>query len=236
MSRSLHIVGDVHLRRMQGAFFAWLDWLAQQPPGDLVLLGDIVEYWVETPYMAQSVRPLRAALGTLRARGWTTLVIPGNREMAAGRLLQLGLGTRVVWPGVQLSSGTKRVYIEHGDRACKDPGHRLLVSFIRGFWWRATTMLLPQCVHDAVAHFMRRKSKGSQAPEDWRGPRVDFDPRELAGRRRFADILVAGHIHKCRDWQLGCLRAVLVGDWRVDGGTWIELVDGDVNRRVFSVS
>ena len=238
----LYIAGDVHLRGDEGpdaAFLRFLDLLAHRSPARLVLLGDLFEYWLETGASARRYEPTLARLRALRAAGWALDLVLGNRELAAGRLLEVASGCRVSWPKLDLRLGERRVRVVHGDRLCHDPGYRFFSAWMRSFWQRRWHELHPAFVQDAVARAMRRRSKGTPRPGQQRPSRVFIDRRRVQASARGADLLIAGHIHDSWRREIGGVDLILVGDWPGTVGHWLEChADGTVAhiRRDFAMA
>jgi UDP-2,3-diacylglucosamine hydrolase len=232
---SLYIAGDVHLDGGVSAFPGFLDQLAQRRPARLVLLGDLFEYWLETPAMAALHDAVLARLRALRAAGWRLDLVLGNREFAAGRLLAVASGCQVHWPRLDLVLAGRRVRIVHGDRLCHDPGYRLFAAVMRAFFWRGWYPAFPGPVQDLVARFLRRRSQAKQRRRYERPagsrPRVFIDRRKVQGAARGCDTLVAGHIHQSWRRTIGGVDLILVGDWPAGNGHWVEgYADGRLER------
>jgi UDP-2,3-diacylglucosamine hydrolase len=231
----LYVAGDVHLDGGANAFPDFLDRLARRPPARLVILGDLFEYWLETDLMARLHEGVLSRLRRLKAAGWQLDLVLGNREFAAGRLLAARSGCRVHWPYLDLTMGARRLRIVHGDRLCYDPGYRAFAAFMRAFFWRGWYPAFPGPVQDLVARFLRSRSKAKQrrrydCPPGTR-PRVFIDRRKVQGSARTCDTLIAGHIHQSWRRTIGGIDLILVGDWPVGRGHWVEgYRDGRLER------
>ncbi len=232
---SLYIAGDVHLDGGVSAFPGFLDALAGRPPARLILLGDLFEYWLETAAMADLHDGVLSRLRRLRASGWRLDLVLGNREFAAGRLLAVRSGCQVHWPRLDVTLGTRRLRIVHGDRLCHDPGYRLFAAVMRAFFWRGWYPAFPGAVQDLVARFLRRRSQAKQRHRHERPtgsrPRVFIDRRKVQGSARGCDTLIAGHIHQSWRRTIGGVDLILVGDWPSGRGHWVEgFADGRLER------
>lgn len=216
----LYIAGDVHDDGGGTAFTAFLDRLRERTPGRLVILGDLVEYWIETDACVRRHGDLLGRLKNLRQSGWSIDLVRGNREIVAGRRLETACGARLVWPALDVQLGPRRVRIVHGDRLCQDPSYRLYSAFMRGFWMRAIQGLPPAPIQDAVARALRARSQaGHRKPAR---QRIFIDPRRVVAAARGCDTLVAGHIHEAWRRRIRDVDLMLVGDWPPGGGRWIE--------------
>lgn len=230
----LYVAGDVHADGGEGPFPVFLDRLATKPAGRLVILGDLVEYWLETAASVARHEALLGRLRRLRSAGWVIDLVAGNREITAGRRLEAASGSRLHWPRLDVQLGPTRVRIVHGDRLCHDPGYRLYSAVMRGFWLRGLQACHPPAAQDAVARLLRSRSQGVQARRQ-RTPRlrrIFIDPRRVAAAARGADVLIAGHIHEAWRRRIRGVDLMLVGDWPGRQGHWIEgFADGRLIAR-----
>lgn len=225
----LYIAGDVHHDGSDGAFAAWLDTLAARSPARLVVLGDLVEWWVDDGGSSRRHEPVLGRMRRLRDAGWRVDVVRGNREMVAGRALEVACGARLSWPCLDIRLGPAVVRIVHGDRLVHDPGYRAWASMARSFPFQAFQRLHPAIVQEAVATLLRRKSSGNRPASAYR--RVFIDPRRVRAAARGADVLVAGHVHESWRRRYGGVDLILVGHWPTGRGHWVEgFADGRLER------
>lgn len=228
----LYIAGDVHHDGGDPAFGLWLDGLAGRPPARLVILGDLVEWWVDTPGCARRHEPVLGRLRRLRAAGWRIDVLRGNREMAAGRALEVACGCRLHWPRLDLDLGPVRLRIVHGDRLMHDPGYRAWAAVCRSFPFRIWQNLHPACAQELVATGLRRGSRGNRPYDPARRKRIFIDARKVRAAARGADVLVAGHVHESWRRRIGGADLILAGHWPDGQGHWVEgYADGHLERR-----
>lgn len=213
----LYVAGDIHYAGGSHPILAWLDELAQRPPARLVLLGDVVEWWVDSGGCCARYAPLLDRLRALRARRWTLDIVRGNRELIAGRRFAVASGARLHWPRLELALGGRRIRIEHGDRLLDDPLYRGWSALARSLPFRVWSSLHPPALQEAVARWLRQHSAGRRP-----GRRIRLDPRRLAASARGVDALLFGHIHACWRRQLGGCECILVGDWPAGEGRWVE--------------
>jgi UDP-2,3-diacylglucosamine hydrolase len=231
----LYIAGDVHADGKSGPFLAFLDQLARRSPARLVILGDLVEYWLETDGSVERHRDVLGRLKALRSAGWQLDVVRGNREIIAGRRLEIATGCRLSWPRLDVQLGPTRLRIVHGDRLCHDPGYRLYSAFMRGFWMRGLQAVHPPQLQELIARGLRAHSQSVQRQHRKRPgrARVFIDPRRVTAAGRGADVLIAGHIHEAWRRRIGGVDLMLVGDWPDRMGHWIEgFADGRLVARV----
>jgi len=228
---ALYIVGDIHLIDGSGPFPCFLERLATLPAARLVILGDLFEYWLEAESCATRYAPVLQRLRQLRVAGWRVDVVRGNRELAAGRYLEVASGCHLHWPRLDLRLGDVRLRIVHGDRLMHDPGYRLFAVWMASFWHRGWQMVVPTACQDLIARLLRRRSQASQARRARLGRRPFIDPRRVAAAGRGCSVLVAGHVHESWRRTIRGVDLILVGDWPGRQGHWLEVsCGGEITR------
>lgn len=224
----LYVCGDVHADGSDPTFADWLAGLATRSPARLVVLGDLVEWWIDGGAACARHEPVLSRLRGLAARGWRVEVVRGNREVAAGRAFEIAAGARL-HDRLDLRLGTVRLRIVHGDRLVHDPRYRAWAAAVRAFPVAWAGRLIPTLLLEAFAAWMRRSSAGNR-PMALR--QVFLDPRRARGAARGADVLLAGHIHESWRRRVGGVDLILVGHWPPGGGHWVEgFADGRLERR-----
>lgn len=225
----LYVAGDVHHDGSDAGFADWLDALAARPPARLVVLGDLVEWWVDNGASITRHEPVLGRMRALRRRGWQVDVVRGNREMVAGRAFEVACGARLHWPRLDLVLGGMRVRIVHGDRLVHDPGYRAWAALARSFPFLAWQRLHPATIQETVAAGLRRNSRGNRPAGGYH--HVFIDPRRVRAAARGADVLLAGHVHESWRRRYGGVDLILVGHWPPGRGHWVEgFADGRLAR------
>ena len=223
---SVYIAGDVHLVDDGGPFPRFLDRLAALPPAHLIILGDLFEYWLEADACATRYASVLQRLRHLRDAGWRLDLVRGNRELVAGRYLEVVSGCRMHWPRLDLTLGDVRLRIVHGDRLMCDPGYRLFAAWMTSFWHRGWQAAVPTAFQDVIARLLRRRSQASQARRARVGRQPFIDPRRVMAAGRGCSVLVAGHVHESWRRQIRGVDLILVGDWPGRRGHWLEVSSG----------
>jgi UDP-2,3-diacylglucosamine hydrolase len=230
----MYLAGDVHLNGTNMVFARFLSELLQRPPSHLIILGDLFDYWVESPVLAKHHHQVLSLLRQLHQAGWRLDLVCGNRELVAGRLLEISSGCRLHWPRLDVQLGTQHLRIVHGDRLCQDPGYRFFAAWMRSFWWRGWGAAIPDLFKQLIARGLRyqslRQHRRRAATPTMR--RVFLDRRKVQAAARGCDTLLAGHIHESWRRQVGGVDLIVVGDWPGDSGHWVEgFRDGRLERR-----
>lgn len=224
----LWICGDVHLDGAEAAdhaFLRFLEALRGRTPARLVILGDLVEAWIDTAGAVAVQEPVLSRLRRLSDCGWRLDLVLGNRELAAGRRLAKALPWRLHWPVLRCQLGGRQVAVVHGDRLCRDPGYHFLRVMLGGFWFRVTVACLPAWCHALVAGLLRRRSRRGHLRRRRAGVvgarLCQLEPRRLRAAARGVQVLVAGHIHRRLHLEVPGLQMWLVGDWSHRHGSWL---------------
>ena len=225
------VCGDVHLGPWPSGFPAFLDDLAERPPACLVLLGDVVEYWIDDAAGVAAHQGLFTRLRRLRERGWRVVCVAGNRELAAGRRFAAAGWLELHWPAFDIATAAGPVRVVHGDRLCRDPGYHLFAACARGFWARALLTLLPSPAAHGIARLARWRSRRKGAARAKGGSLMRLDPARVRAAARGAARLLAGHIHRRLHTTVGGVDLWLAGDWPGTEARWLEVrMDGRVVR------
>ena len=231
MTPTCHIIADLHLGEEDDApLLSFLDELAHRPPGRLIILGDLFGYWLESPAVVRRHAPALASLRGLRHRGWTIDLVRGNRELVAGTMLERHGGLVLHPRGMRLTINGTRIRLLHGDSLCRDPWHRLLTAFLRGFWARGCLLSMPDALRQAIATTMRRVSR--QRHHDHRAQHLGvLDPQRVAAATRDVDTLALGHLHAEHHRRIDGCTIMVCGAWHNGTGMWLEIdAMGGVSR------
>jgi UDP-2,3-diacylglucosamine hydrolase len=227
------IISDVHLGLEE---WPKLERLKRTLDGaeDLVLLGDIFNYWVGARQVeAPAYAALADHLAGMTRRGVTVSFIPGNRDFMVDRRFAKRTGVRLEERVVRRRFGKLQAHLEHGDylfnRNFKYFAYRRLEKF----------RMLKEAVNDspgwvlnAIGRSLRRVSRATT-------PYVRLTEKEIRARARpffedGCDVVICGHIHQPQKLQAqagGSKRTILVlGDWDQDC-TYAEFDGTDFHLR-----
>lgn len=219
------VCGDIHLRPQQeDSFIQFLDELSEKSPHHLVILGDLFDYWLDSPSFVMEYDFLFRRLHSLSQQGWQLHCVLGNRELAAGPCFQKAFPGRVYLRKLDLETAAGRLRIVHGDRLVRDPGYRLMAAILSSWWFRTFQACAPLIVQQMVARWIRGKSQAKNRRVAEYGPPLQLlDPRRVAAASRGCIKLLAGHIHLQLERRIRGCAFTLCGHWDEDVGRWVTI-------------
>ena len=219
------VCGDIHLRPGQeDSFTSFLDELQQQSPQHLVILGDLFDYWLDSPTFVATYAFLFDRLRLLKQQGWQLHCVLGNRELAAGPYFQAAFPGRVYLRAMDVLTANGCLRIVHGDRLVHDPGYRFMVALMGSWWFRSFQACAPLALQQQVARWLRGKSSAKNRCVAEYGPPLQLlDPRRVAAASRNAVKILAGHIHLQLQRRIRDRELTLCGHWDEDYGRWVTI-------------
>lgn len=227
----LVVVSDLHLgnpaSRSGASFRAFLDYVRAEG-FSLCLNGDGFEM-LQTRFsrLVRDALPLMTQIGRLRREGRRVYYVVGNHDIYVEHFLDEWLGA--VCPFLNVTSGGKRIRIEHGhlydpvfshapdlyESLTRLSGHLL---FIRPDVYR---------LWDAAARgFDQRRRSSAKGSHDL--PIYHRAAAEVL--RRGFDAVIYGHTHRAETVELTDGLYVNSGNW-VRGGTYVEIDEGHVELK-----
>jgi UDP-2,3-diacylglucosamine hydrolase len=203
---SVAVIADAHIDGPggePGPLIEQLRELGDDGCRHLILLGDLFQTWIgQRRYETAAIREVAAVLGELKSRGVRIDYVEGNRDffIGLGRYAEL---FDSVGDEVAVEVGGRRMLLVHGDGLNKEDR---LYRF-----WRWFSHCSP--VRLAMFHLPRWLAQRLVVGFERGLARTNFEhkthiPEEpILGfaRRRFAeghDVLLLGHYHEPRHWQL----------------------------------
>lgn len=228
------VCGDVHLRqRANDPFYRFLAACASKPPHHLIILGDLFDYWLDSPQFVGLYDELFAHLRTLHQQGCQLHLVLGNRELVAGCHLQAAFPGRVYLRQIDLHCVKGRIRVVHGDRLVRDPGYRMMAAVLRSWWFRSVQACAPLLMHRWFARCIRATSRRRGRKVAELGPPLRIlDPRRVAASGRGCRALLAGHIHQVWQHRIRGIAFHLCGHWDEGIGRWVEVTaEGEILHR-----
>lgn len=222
-----YFASDIHLgagseaeaRATEQRFVAWLDRVAQDAE-TVVLVGDIFDFWFEYREVVPKgfVRTL-GKIAELTDRGIRVLFFTGNHDMWMGDYLQRECGVELYTAPTELTIGSRRLFVAHGDNMNID-GQWVLQAMNAMFRSKALKWLFSWFVHPDWAlrfgHWWSGHSRKQHAMHDALTESItepliayarDYD------REHEVDGYLFGHMHYARDYRDEGLHVVLLGAW-----------------------
>lgn len=230
-------ISDLHLAAERPRTIArFLQFLAADAPAhrELVILGDLFEFWIGDD-AAASARPIVDALAAYSASGRRLLLMHGNRDPLLGHAFATASGgTLLADPIVVEVAGTPTL-LSHGDAWCTlDVAYQRFRATVRqpGFQRDFLSKSLDERVAFARGLRMQSDSEKSTKAADI----MDVTPDAVVAALRAAGVsrIIHGHTHRpaAHVVDLGDTLAErwVLPDWDLDGaetrGGFLEIVEG----------
>lgn len=197
MNETIYFVADVHLGegdfQKRNLFLAFVD-MVKQRGGDLLILGDLFDYWANNKSVMRVHKPVLQALFGLTQQGLRVGFLIGNRDLLLGEKVLSRYGIDFLGESEKREIQGKRFFLTHGHLLFTDDVH--FQKYRKTKWpiYRLLDRVLPGLIENALARRFILKSKrviDSQA--SWR---LQFS--EQAIQETFdggVDIIVCGHSH-----------------------------------------
>jgi UDP-2,3-diacylglucosamine hydrolase len=211
------VLADAHLGGPGGAAAPLVEQLLALPGAGcrhLVLLGDLFQVWIGDPrFDTTEVAAVTAALRELRERGVRLEYVEGNRDFFIGEGAYAALFDRVA-NETRFTSGGRRVLAVHGD-GLNDRDRQYL--FWRWLSKSAPVRLAVRAMPRALARRLVDRTERRLADTNFKH-RVRI-PEEAIRRwaathlGRDCDLVLLGHFHEGRRWQLPGGEVWLLDAW-----------------------
>jgi UDP-2,3-diacylglucosamine pyrophosphatase LpxH len=228
----LVVISDLHLgnpaSHAGASIPAFLDYVRAEELA-LCINGDGFEM-LQTRFsrLIREALPLMTQISRLRRDGHRVYYVIGNHDIYVEHFLDEWLATRVC-PFVNLTSGGRRIRIEHGHLYdpifSRSPDLYESLTRLAGF----ALFLHPDIyqVWDSAAQRLDRHLRRSvHGPED----EITYHRAAAEVLRRGFDAVIYGHTHRAESVQLPNGLYVNSGSW-VRGGTYVEIVHGQVELK-----
>ncbi len=221
--QTIYVLGDAHLGAQNpGAeaeklrrFTSFIDALRGQRESQLILCGDLFDFWFEyRRVVARSHFRTLARLADLIDSGVPVDYLAGNHDFWLGTFLREEVGVTVHPDALELTQSGRRILLLHGDGLRRrDHLYRLMKGLLRHPLAVAAYRLLHPDWGIPLAHFCAHLSRESQRTERY----DDGDYRAWACSRleEAYDLVVMGHTH------VPALLAHGRG-WYVNTGAWMS--------------
>ncbi len=232
-------IADLHLSERQPATLARFLRFAREVAAthrELVILGDLFEYWAGDDDLDSGIgRTVAGALHTLGAHGVSVFVMHGNRDLLLGRgFAQAARVALLADPTVAELSG-RRILLAHGDVYCtRDDDYQRFRERVRDPDWQRQFLSKPLAERRAFVGAARAASEAGKRmkPTDI----MDVTPEAIDAALRAAGLatMIHGHTHRpaVHRWALDGRAAErwVLSDWDFDAtaarGGYVEFASG----------
>jgi len=230
-------VSDLHLAPERPRTIArFLRFLHEDAPRhrELVILGDLFEFWIGDDAGASAL-PVIEALAAGPARGQRLLMMHGNRDPLLGHAFAAATGgTLLADPIVVTVAGTPTL-LSHGDAWCtRDVAYQQFRAMARQAQFQRDFLAKPVAERVAFARSLRMQSETEKSTKAM--DIMDVTPEAVVDALRAAGVrrIIHGHTHRpaCHVIDLGGALAErwVLPDWDLDEaeprGGFLEFADG----------
>jgi len=192
-------ISDLHLTQEQPRTLArFLRFMQEDAPAhpELVILGDLFDFWIGDDAAAAAV-PVVAALAAASRSGQRVLVMHGNRDLLLGSDFARTTGATLVADPVTVDIASSPTLLAHGDAWCtRDVAYQQFRAMVREPQFQREFLAKPVSERIAVARGARMQSETEKAlkPMDIMDvtPEVVTSALANAGVRR----VIHGHTHR----------------------------------------
>jgi UDP-2,3-diacylglucosamine hydrolase len=230
-------ISDLHLAAERPRTIArFLRFLAEDAPGhrELVILGDLFEFWIGDD-AAASARPVVAALAAFAAGGRRLLLMHGNRDPLLGHDFAAATGGTLLADPVVLDVAGTRTLLSHGDAWCTlDVAYQQFRATVRQPAFQREFLSKPIDERIAFARGLRMQSESEKSTKA--ADIMDVTPAAVVAALRDAGVrrIVHGHTHRPAAHVVDLGEALaerwVLPDWDLDGaaprGGFLDFVDG----------
>jgi UDP-2,3-diacylglucosamine hydrolase len=230
-------ISDLHLAAERPRTVArFVRFLAEDAPRhrELVILGDLFEFWIGDD-AAASARPVLDALAAYSASGRRLLLMHGNRDPLLGHGFAAATGGTLLADPVVLDVAGTPTLLSHGDAWCTlDVAYQRFRATVRQPGFQREFLSKPVDERIAFARGLRMQSESEKSMKA--ADIMDVTPDAVVAALRESGVrrIVHGHTHRpaAHVVDLGDALAErwVLPDWDLDGaeprGGFLDFVDG----------
>jgi UDP-2,3-diacylglucosamine hydrolase len=211
---------------------------------ELLILGDLFEYWAGDDDLPDPVAQIVAgALTELARRGTRVFLMHGNRDLLLGHDFAAHVHATLLADPTLATIGDLAVLLAHGDAYCTlDADYQAFRTQVRNAGWQRSFLAQPLAQRKAFIGQARRKSEQGKRikPADI----MDVTPAAISDALRAAGVLhlIHGHTHRpaAHEFVLDHRPAqrVVLPDWDFDGapvrGGYVRVAGGELVSETFA--
>lgn len=194
-------ISDLHLTQDRPQTVEQFIHLVQQVAPrhrELVILGDLFEYWAGDEEAAQGIGAIvSGALRSLTQAGTTVYVMHGNRDMLLGDRFARAAGAAFLADPCRTVLAGEATLLAHGDAYCTlDTAYQALRRRVRNPLWQRLFLAAPLVVRRALMGQVRHFSKAGQKRMATQIMDVTPEAIEQALRSSGVRRMIHGHTHR----------------------------------------
>ncbi len=228
----VYFVSDVHLglkafsaEEREQRFVNWLKYTPFQAGDDLVLLGDIWDFWYEYRYVIpkEGIRVL-SELIHLMDRGVRVLYFIGNHDIWCFSFFE-SLGMKVIKKQpIIVQIGDKKVLLAHGDGI---GGAKWTYRFMLSIFHNRVCQFLFSLLHPTLAFDIAtrwsRNNRYTHKEYVWKGEEERLY-KFAAAQDKSIDLFIFGHYHcEVEESLPSGAKLVVLKDWLTGGTPYLKM-------------
>jgi UDP-2,3-diacylglucosamine hydrolase len=231
------IVSDLHLAPERPRTVArFLRFLREDaaPHAELVILGDLFEFWIGDDAGAAAA-PVIDALAQAARGGQRVLLMHGNRDLLLGAAFAQACGATLVGDPIVVSIAGTPTLLAHGDAWCmRDAPYQQFRAMVRAPAFQQDFLARPVPERIAVARAARQQSETEKAVKAM--DIMDVTPAAVEAALAHAGVtrVIHGHTHRpavhVHEWDGHRAERWVLPDWEFDAaaprGGFIDFTDG----------
>lgn len=214
------IISDLHLTNLKPKTVArFMSFMQTEAPRyqELVILGDLFDFWLGDDGMLNDAQPIVSLLRLYASTGRRVIVMPGNRDVMLGEDFAKAAGAELVTDPIVVEIKGRRVLLAHGDQWClRDEAYQAFRRQTHDPHWQAAMLSKSVAERLEIARHARAQSeydKSQKADEI-----MDVVEEEVAKDAQAAgvNIVIHGHTHKPSAHIAGTFERWVIPDWELD--------------------
>ena len=231
-------ISDLHLNAALPATLAGFDrFMAEVAPrhAELVILGDLFEYWAGDDDDDAIGQHVAAQLRRLANAGLRVYLMHGNRDLLLGRAFCERAGALLLADPTVAQIGQAQVLLAHGDAWCtQDLDYMKFRGYVRNPAFQTQFLAKPLAARKDFIGEARAASEAGKAAKAMQI--MDVTPAEIEAAMRKAGVtrLIHGHTHRPQTHHFTLDDAAaerwVLPDWDLDAATarggYLSILDG----------
>ena len=213
-------IADAHLRDPNAPEYRHLIKFLTSEMGqirNLVLLGDIFEFWVGYRHCVFSAYvPILEILHKLQAAGTKIVFVEGNHDFHMGPFFRDTLNATIFSDAGTVQLDGNSIYLCHGDTLAATPNYLRLRSFFRSGFAQLLIRLLPADTTWKIAEVLGNASRKRRQKQQPRQHHLPITKISHQAQIQFADgctTFICGHFHQGWQQHHDGTHILVLGNW-----------------------